>query len=178
MRNKNQLLFGGSIILFGLIILLGNLFRISIWSFIWPLLLIGIGVFLIFHRQNLQGKSHVKYGFVLNIKRSGIWEIDNREFWQFASDIRLDFTSAVIPDGDWIWQFNGFAHEIKLHVPSNVAVALTTHAFVTEKNIEGDREDLIFIPLEWKTDNFDTSNNRLTLIANGFVVNSHVIKIE
>ena len=178
MRNNKQLLLGGSILIFGLIILLGNIFKISLWSFIWPILLIAFGVYIIFRQRNIQDHSDISFRFTSNMKRSGKWVVNSGEYWRFVSELNLDLTEADIPEGENVWRIFGFVNEIRLRVPSNLAVAITAHAFVNEKNINGEKEDLIFVPLEWYSENYNDSSNRFRIEANGFVVDTRIITID
>jgi len=174
MRNNGQLILGGSILLFGLIILLGNLLDISLWAFIWPIILIALGIFIIFRQRNNGGHSEISFSFASNMNRTGQWKINSGEFWRFVTDLDLDFTNAEIPEGEHVWKIFGFVHEIRLRVPSNLAVSVSTHAFVNEKKINGECEDLIFVPMKWQSENFNNSPNKFRIEATGFVVDTRI----
>jgi len=178
MRNRSQLVFGGAILFFGLILLVGNLFNISLWRFIWPLVLISLGLIMIFRQQKGKGLSKTYYGFARDINRVGSWDIQEGEFWHFAGDFDLDFTDVKIPPGEHVWRLFGFVHEIRLRVPAGTAVSFSSHAFVTEKKVNGDSEDLFLVPFHWKTEGYDNASNKFRIEANGFVVDSRISQVD
>ena len=176
MRNKGQLFLGAGVLFFGLLLLIGNLLDLSIWRFIWPLGLIAIGVLIILRQQSSKDGVVANFGFARDINRHGTWEVNNAEFWNFAADLDLDLTSVTIPEGQYHWKLFGFVHEIQLRVPTDIGVALTTHAFVTEKKINGDKEDLILVPLNWQTESYKSASNKFYIEATGFVVDVKIIE--
>ncbi len=178
MRNKGQLILGGSILVFGFTILIGNLLDISIWRFIWPLLLIGLGVLIIFRQARDKDGTEAYFAFARDIIPKGELEAGNAEYWHFAGDLKIDFTKVTIPEGEHHWRLYGFVHELRLQVPPDVGVSVSTNAFVTDKKIGGDKEDLILVPLEWRSAAYDTSPNKLHIEATGFVVDVRVKEVD
>ena len=178
MRNKGQLILGGSVLIFGFIFLIGNLLDISIWRFVWPLLLIGLGVLIIFRQGRGKGDTEAYFAFARDIKPRGELQVGNAEYWHFAGDVIIDFAKVTIPEGEHFWKFYGFVHELRLNVPPDVGVAVSTNAFITEKKIGGDKEDLILVPLEWKSAAYDTAPNKLHIEATGFVVEVRVKEVD
>ena len=108
MRNKGQLIFGGIILVFGLLLLIGNLLDIALWRFIWPLCLIAIGFFIIFRQQKGRDHTNTYFGFARDINLMGPWDVKDAEYWHFAADLDLDLTNAEIPDGEHLWRLYGF----------------------------------------------------------------------
>jgi lia operon protein LiaF len=177
MRNKGQLILGAGVLFFGLLLLIANFLGLSIWRFIWPMVLIAIGVLIILRQQSSKkDETDTTFGFARDITRHGTWEINNTDFWHFAADLDLDLTKAIIPEGQHQWKLYGFVHEIRLRVPKEVGVAVSTHAFVTEKKINGENEDLILMPLNWQSENYKSAANKFNIEANGFVVDVRIIE--
>ena len=178
MKNNGQLVLGGSIIIFGLLILLGTLFNISLWKFIWPLILIALGIFLIFRQRKIVDQSDFSIHFAGNLKRKGQWVVTSGEHWGFFSNLNLDFTNAEFQEGEHVWKIHGFVNEIRLRVPSKAAVAVSANAFVNEKTIDGDKEDMVLVPLEWHSDNYNNSPNKFRIEAYGFVVDTRITTFD
>ena len=178
MRNNGQLVLGGSILIIGLLILLETLFNITVWKIIWPLILIFLGIFIIVRKRNIVDDSDFSFHFVGNLKRKGQWITHSSEHWGFVSDINLDFTSAEIKDGENVWKIFGFVNELRLRIPKNSAVAVSASAFVNEKNINGNKEEMVLVPFKWHSDNYYDSPNQFRIEAYGFVVNTRITTLD
>ena len=178
MRNKGQLILGGIVLLFGLFLLIGNLLNLNLWKFFWPLALMAIGVFVIFRQGKAKEGTMTYFSFARGVNRSGEWEIHDAEYWNFAADFDLDLTQANIPAGEAHWRAFGFVNELRLRISPVAGVSVTTHAFVTEKKIDGNKEDLFLVPLEWQSDNFETASEKFYLELNGFVSQVRIIKVD
>jgi predicted membrane protein len=168
MRNKSQLVLGGGVLLFGLLLLISNLFDFDLWRFFWPLALISIGVFVIFRQTKTRDETMAYFGFARDINRYTEWEIQDAEYWNFVADFDLDLSQASFPEGEAHWKAFGFVNELRLKIPSHIGAAVTTHAFFTERRIDGNKEDLILIPMDWQSDNFETAGEKLFIELNGF----------
>ena len=174
MRNKGQLILGAAVVTFGLILLLFNLLNISIWRFVWPILLIAVGVLVILRQQRDKGDIITQFGFVRDIKCRNSWNVNNSEYWHFVADVDIDFSQATFDEGKYHWQLYGFVHEIRLRIPDDVGVMLTTNAILTEKKINGTSESSILVPMNWRSKNFETSIKKFQLTAIGFVIDVRI----
>jgi len=178
MRNKGQFFFGGAVLLFGILLLISNLFELNLWRFFWPLALISIGVFVLVRQSKTRDDTQAYFGFARNVNRYGEWEIADTEFWYFASDFKLDLAQAKIPPGEAHWRAFGFVNELRIRFPEHIGVSVNAHAMVTENKIMGAKEDLFLTPLNWRSENFEGASEKLYIELNGFVCEVRINQIN
>ena len=131
MRNKGQLIIGLVIVLIGVSLLVGNLFHVNLWDFLWPLVLIGLGVWLLLRPQTVRTGTKVQQRLLGDIRRRGAWQVTDEEFWILVGDVKLDMTTADIPQGETLIRTYGFVDSVKLIVPEGIGVSVSSTAFVT-----------------------------------------------
>jgi len=126
MKNRGLLIFGGVLILLGILSLIENIFHIDFGAYFFPLILIGIGVWLLV-RPRLEAPGRLR--FIGDMNRSGPWEVTEEEHTVFVGDTRMDFTQATLPEGETRIVLNGFVGDIRVIVPRDMAVRLLCHGF-------------------------------------------------
>ena len=175
MDKKWLLIIGGMAILYGIILLMGRLFNFNGWAFFFPLLLIGLGIWVILRPHMLGTHGQVQTRLLGDIVRSGSWQVVPEEIWFGIGDVHLDFTQAVIPDGETTITIFGFVNDIRAIVPEGVGIKLHCSAFVTESRVYDSKESTIFMPLDRTTDDYDACTRKVIIRTNHFVVD---IKIK
>jgi len=178
MENKGRLVFGGGLILLGLILLIGVLTNIDIWTFFWPIFLIGLGLWLIFRPSFLKERGGLIFRPLADIKRNGEWVVDDQEIWIFVGDVDLDLTRAIFPSDEAKIRIFGFVGEVNLLVPEKVGVTVNSNAFVTDAKVLGEEVDNIFVPYSWSSRNYLLSEHRLALETNMFVASIKVNQLQ
>ncbi|HBY06320.1 MAG TPA: hypothetical protein DEH22_00460, partial [Chloroflexi bacterium] len=78
---KSEIVFGSVILGVGVLLLLGALFHIDVWSLICPAGLIVIGVLLIYRTQKAPDSGNVKIRFVGDMRLTGNWHVQAEETW-------------------------------------------------------------------------------------------------
>ena len=114
MDRKWLLGIGALVIVYGLFLLLGQLFHFNGWAFFFPLLLIALGVWLILRPRMIGPKGNVKTRLLGDIDFSGDWQVTPSEIWLAIGDIHLDFTQTHVPEGETTITIYGFINDIKL----------------------------------------------------------------
>ncbi len=170
MRNQGQLIFGGFLLLIGVMLLLGNLFQVNIWSFCWPIGLILLGVWLVVRPRMISSGSRFDYRFLGNFNRSGKWEVSNEELWAFIGEVRLDLREALIPSGETTINIYCFIGDIELSLPTDSGLSITATGFITDSTIGGHKQDSLLIPVKWESQNYSTADRKLHLAITGFII--------
>jgi predicted membrane protein len=165
-----QIVTGVVLILLGIIALLNQVFPdLRIGRFIGPLLLIGLGVFLILRPRIAKQSVIVKIPVLGDVRRTGAWEVTDHEFWWFVGGNRLDFTEAIFPKGEALIKIFGFVTETTIILPEDVGLRLESSAFLTDyKGMRGKQERFLS-PLEDQSSNYFAVDKRVNLQTFAFV---------
>ena len=174
MRNKGQLVFGLVIVLVGVTLLIGNLFHVNVWSFIWPLAFIALGAWLLLHPPTVRSGARVQHRLLGDIRRRGEWQVTDEEFWVLVGDIKLDMTDAEIPQGETLIRTYGFVGSVKLIVPEGIGVSASSTAFVTDAKILGHKQENFLTPLHSISDDYEVAERKIRLECSAFVADLKV----
>ena len=164
---RNQVIFGAMLLGLGLLLLLGAVLKINVWSLMCPLLLIAAGVWLLLKPRLEDMPFNLR--LVGNIRRQGTWQVGPEDIWLFVGDVVLDMSEAVIPDGETDLKIQGFVGSVKLRVPQGIGIALNSSAFVTDVTMEGRKQNSFITPVIEKSAEYDTSVKKLNLETLHFV---------
>jgi len=174
MRNKGQLIVGLVIVLIGLTLLVGNLLHVNLWDFFWPLVLIGLGVWMLLRPRTVRTGTKVQQRLLGDIRRSGGWQVTDEEFWILIGDLKLDMSSAQIPEGETLIRTYGFVGDVKLVVPEGVGVSVSSTAFVTDSKVLGRKQDTFLATFRFASDNYETAERKIRLESTAFVTDLRI----
>jgi len=167
MKNRGLLIFGGVLILLGILSLIENIFHIDFGAYFFPLILIGIGVWLLV-RPRLEAPGRLR--FIGDMNRSGPWEVTEEEHTVFVGDTRMDFTQATLPEGETRIVLNGFVGDIRVIVPRDMAVRLLCQGFTHTIHWFGSHQDNFLTSYDASTvPDYGQAARRLCLDVNYFV---------
>ena len=169
MSNRGQLIAGVAIIVVGMIILIGNVFNINLWSICWPTALIFLGVWLLVGPRLRRNGPEVTILPIADVRRDETWDISDEDFWLFVGDIDLDLTQAEIPLGETRFQVYGFAGDVELQVPADVGVAISCVAFVSTIKAFGDVQEKFLVSQSSTSDNYATADRKIRVNVTCFV---------
>ncbi|MBN2678297.1 MAG: cell wall-active antibiotics response protein [Anaerolineaceae bacterium] len=174
MDRKWLLIIGGLAIIYGTLLLLGQVFNFNGWALFFPLLLIALGVWLILRPRTLGPSGQVQTRLLGDIIRSGAWQVVPEEIWLAIGDIHLDLSQASIPEGETTITVFGFVNDIRVTVPDGVGIALHCSAFVSDLKMYDDKETTLFMPLDRKSDDYDACPRKVIIRTNHFVADIKV----
>lgn len=162
MVNTSQKYIGWILIGFGLVILMDKLLDISLWHTIWPLVFIGLGVWLL--TRSKQTKSDVVTRKIFgDINRSGSWKLANEEILFGIGDVNLDLTRAEIPQGETNLRIMGLIGDVDFVLPQNLGVSVTTKGLIIESKILGNHQEKFFSSTNTQSKNFTQSKKQLMI---------------
>lgn len=168
-HNRGQVVFGTIIILLGVFFLLGNLFQVNIGRFFWPLVLIGLGVWLMAQPRLAGPDTAVTQRFFGEIDRRGPWLVENESFQMFISDVALDLTKADIPDGETRLRFSAFVSDVELFLPEDVGIAVNASGFVNEMKLDEHKEESFLGPIRYQTEDYKLAQRRVRIDTSAFI---------
>jgi lia operon protein LiaF len=161
MRNRGQLIFGGLIILFGIFLLLNNLFQINLWAYCWPAALIFIGVWL-FVGPRFSGPDRDTNVLLLgDLRRNGFWTARSQDIWIGIGDVDLDYSQAELPVGETKLRIYSLIGDLDLVVPHDLGVSLDINGAVTDAKLAGGKEESFFGTVEYTSPDFLAAPKRL-----------------
>jgi predicted membrane protein len=164
-----QIIIGISLLVLGLFALLEVLTGVDLWGLIFPLLLIGIGILLIF-RPRVAGKQiQVETPILGDVRKKGAWQVAEHEIWLLVGTTRLDFTNAEFTDGEGQIKLFGFVNDLKIILPADVALRIYSSSFVSEFKAPEGKQERIMSELSYETPGYETAEKRVRIQALGFV---------
>lgn len=172
MRNRGQMLIGIVVILFGLMILISNLFKVDVGLWCWPTALIFLGIWLLLRPRFVGPDTAVQARVFGPIRRSGAWQVADEEIWLFVGDVRLDLTQAEIPPGKTQIRVFALVGDVRLDVPDGVGVSVSSTAFVTEVNLFGQKHQNFVMTTRLTSDDYETAEYTVDLEATCLVANA------
>jgi len=165
-----QVASGILLIVFGLFSLVNQLFPdLRIGRYTWPLILIGLGIFVIVRPRMAGPDLIVQIPILGDMRNSGAWEVTRHEIWWFVGSNRLDFSEAVFPEGEGKIKIIGFVNDINIIVPEDVGLKVVSTAFVNDyKGLQGKQERFLST-LDEQSLNFTTAEKRVIVESIAFV---------
>jgi predicted membrane protein len=176
--NKAQLIVGVFLILLGLTLLFEAVLDIQIWAYIWPLVLIGLGVWLLLRPHLPNSDVLVRQKLLGDIHRRGLWQVTDEEIWSWVGSVDLDMVRAGIPSGETQIRIFSFIGDVSMRVPADVGVAVSANGLVTEIRVLGHREDRVLAPFEIASPNYETAESKIRLEMFNFVGTLRVNQLE
>ncbi len=165
-----QIILGILLIFFGLISLLDTLFvDIDFSRFVWPLILIGLGVLVIFRTQAVRKDVAFQVPVFGDKRSSGDWEVSNQEIWWFVGSNHLDFTDAIFPERDMTIRIIGFVNDLKIIIPEDVGLHLTANAFFSDYDGLDRKEERFLNMLEDQMNNYHAADKRIRIETIAFI---------
>jgi predicted membrane protein len=178
MRNQAQLIFGGIIIFIGTLALLSNLFNVDFGGFFLPAVLILIGILIIFRPRSLSPGTGFNFRFLGDVIRKGEWKVSSEEMWFFLGSLKLDMSQADIPLGETSYRVFSFLGDVRLVIPENVGVSISSFSFITDARLLGERFSGFITPLEWSTNGYEESERKIRIERVSFLGNLRVWPVE
>ena len=178
MYNKQQAFIGIVIVLIGVMFLIGNIFDIDVGSLCFPTVLIATGILLLLRPHLFDPKTPGRLRLLGDVRRRGAWQVTEEEIWNGIGNVRLDMTNADVPTGETQIRVYNFVGDVRLFVPEDVGVLVSSTAFVTEARVLGQRQDYFLTPFELSSDNYETAERRVRLEILSFVGSLRVRQVQ
>jgi hypothetical protein len=170
MRKQWQVLVGLALILVGLTLLVGVLFRVNVWTFCWPAGLIALGGWLLLRPALARSGTRVRVHPLADVRRKGAWDVGNEEIWILVGDVRLDFSEASLAEGESTIKLFGLVGEVTLIVPEGVPVSVSSYAILTDGRAYGKKLEQFVTPFQVESEGYSEATARVR-IEGYFVVN-------
>ena len=177
MNSQRQLILAVVIIAVGLVFLIGNVFDVDIWTVFWPTLLILLGLGLLLRPQIVSQDTAVRQKLIGDIRRDGVWQVTDEQFWVGVGDITLDMKDAKIPVGETRIRVWSFVSPVRMLVPPDIGVSVSSTAFVTDARIFERKRESILAPFHTVSDDYETAEKKIYLEVTSFVGDLRVRRV-
>ena len=171
---KWQIVLGSILIMMGLFSLVETVFEVNMWHYLFPFLLVGLGLLLILRPRIAKPGVQVLTPILGDIRREGTWEVGELEIWSIVGTNRLDFTDAVFSDNMVNIKMIGFVLDARITVPNDVGLSVETASFVTELKSNEGKEERIFNSIEYQSPNYLEAEKKVNIQTIGFVTEIRV----
>jgi len=164
-----QIIFGLVLITAGAVSLVEVLFDVDLSPFIWPLILIGLGTWLILRPRLVEPGVQVEFQLFGDIEKTGIWEAKDHEIWSFVGSPQLDFSNALFSQGESTIRLFGFVSEVAIILPEDVGLNLESTAFLTDYQGLDRKEERFFSSIKHQSPQFSDMEKRVNIQVAAFV---------
>jgi uncharacterized membrane protein YhaH (DUF805 family) len=169
MQNRTTFVIGIGLVTLGVIAIFNTLFQINLWSILLPLLLIGLGVFIVFRPKTLDANTNLVFKPLGDIDYSGNWLVSPQEIWFIVGDAELDFSQAVIPDGITHIKLISFVGDVRIRESQSAGLQVSSKAFVTDSKVHGHKQDYFLSPLKYTSPQFENQSKKIVIDSWFFV---------
>jgi lia operon protein LiaF len=163
MRNQVLTFVGATILLVGLISLIGAIFDVDTGRLVCPILVILLGVGLLLRPRMLPASTTFDAKLLGDVRRRGAWQVADEELWVLVGDVRLDLTEAEVPAGETTIRLFGIVGDVVVIVPQDVGISISSTCVATEARIFDQRYNRVFAPFTFISDGYDSAERKLHL---------------
>ena len=169
MKNKSAVLIGSALIILGAFSIIDILFDINLWSFIFPLILIGLGVLILLRPKTTPEGSNYLFRFINESDKLHSWTVEPAEYWSFVGNMNLDFSEAIIPEGETFINMVSFVNELDIILPTDSGFKLKARGFVHDTNVKDNKEDHLLAVFEYETPDYKNQTRKINIQTLSFV---------
>ena len=153
----------------GAFFLIDNVFGINLWTLIFPIILIGLGVLILFRPKTLPGGSNFILRFINETDISRQRTIEPSEYVSFVSNMKLDFSKTIIPDGETIINMYSFVSDLDIILPTDAGLKVKARGFVHDTKVKGQKEDHLLAAFEYETPDYRNQTRKIFVQTLSFV---------
>ena len=176
MRNQGQLIFAVVLILLGAMFMVGNIFDVNVWRLAWPVGIILFGLWLLFLPRSSASDTSTQVP-IGNFRRKGDWQVADEDILLGIGDVVLDMTSAEIPLGETRIRVWGFVADIKLTLPQDVGLSVSSNGLFTEVKGLGKKREGFTATLRVNSDNYEDAERKIRLEASYFIADVKIKQV-
>jgi predicted membrane protein len=178
-RFGGRLLAGIIIIFLGLLFLLGNLYpefdAARYLGKLWPLIIIIIGLYLIFHQARRRhhifiggssGRNRVFGDIDLDYSNK---EIGNADASQIVGDLKIDYSGGHLKPGINHFTISMIVGDTLLIIPAAFPLRISARTILGDIQIDGQRQEGFLPRLEHLDSNYHTAESKLFITINSII---------
>jgi len=161
MSARGQILVGGVLVAAGLLALMDLWLDISLWPLLFPLLLIGLGVWVLRRPQSVAAGTRVTQRLLGDVRRRQ--SVGDEDIFVLLGDVKIDWSASLWPETPVTVWVSSLLGDIRIRVPEGVAVSVNSRAALGTLRLDGRKRDASFALIHVQTDDYGTAAHRLDL---------------
>jgi len=163
MRKQGLLVFGLALIVLGVLGVLGGVLDIRWGAWFWPLVLIGLGAWMILRPRMLPEGVTVTQKVLGDVKREGVWQVVNEDIAMVLGDARLDLSQAEMPDGETSIAVSHLLGDAKVKLPEGIELDLTVNELIPDVKVFDAKYEGFGTPVHVVTPGYEAAQKKLKL---------------
>jgi len=178
--SQRRNLFGLALIIIGAVLLLHNL-DVEVFRYVWPLIIILVGVYLIYRSTNKSSGASKLSEFRIfgDSSHTGFSdEIDGADISHFIGDARIDLSGAKLKPGVNKMNIATFIGDIRVTVPPGMAVSADCSAMFSDIQAFDRKEGGVFLSVRQKSADYDAADRKLHISCATFIGDITVTRIK
>jgi predicted membrane protein len=169
MKNRTSVVIGAVLVVIGIFAIFNSIFHINLWNYIFPLLIIAFGVFIITRESSISENTKFIFKFIGEITKNGYWQVSSQEIWCFVGDMTFDFRQAEFPEGETEIKIIGFVTDIDVIKSDSAALKFNGNSFISSSKVNGDKQDHFLSPFVFQDSEYTLTNKKVNLKVWSFV---------
>lgn len=151
-----------------ILLAIGALFLASgNFGLVLAVILLSLGYFIIrskqFHKDDNYSQKHSVLESIRWNKEP--WVLENSSIWSVVGEINLDLSLAIADEAETTLVFQGVIGDIDILVSEDIGVAVQSSILIGQTITTTRREAGLMNKLNWKSDNYDTSPQKVNLMV-------------
>ncbi|GIP31069.1 cell wall-active antibiotics response protein LiaF [Paenibacillus sp. J2TS4] len=157
----------------GLLFIMGDKMTIVV-----ALIFISLGLFYFKSKQQHKESNYrQKQRIIDSIKYDkGPWVLNNMSLWCVIGELHMDLSLAILEEKEVTVVLQGVISDIDLIVPEDIGVSIESSVLFGQIDVPYRKEEGILNKLDWKSPNYDTSENKVKFVIS-YVVADVDIKV-
>ena len=172
---KWQFFFGLFLLSMGVFALIKVIFNVDIWIFLWPLILIGIGLIIVLRPKLAGNDTKVTMILVGDIQRKAEWKLVTEEYWLTVGKVTLDLSMAIVPDGENLQKVYLSVGDVVLRVPETIGIQVETNAIVSSIKTKAKEQSGFFQTNSFFSPEYEQKDKKVKVVIFG-IVNSVIVE--
>ena len=161
MQTRTIVYVGVGLIVLGVLSLISNLTGLNFWMFCFPVGLIALGLLVILRPRMTRDGAPVHFELLGDIRRGGAWQVETEELWSVIGETKLDFSQAVLPEGETTLRVYNLIGDVSLTVPPGLGLVLNADTVLSTINWFGAKRDHFLSGSELSTPAYAQAERRL-----------------
>ena len=159
MNARGQILLGAVLVAAGLLALLDHWFDISLWPLVFPLLLIGLGVWVLKRPESVAPGTRVTQRLLGDVSRRET--VGDEDIFVLLGDVKIDWSASLWPEAPVTVWVSNLLGDIRIKVPEGVGVSISSRAALGTLRFNGRKQEASFALVHEQTDDYETAVHRL-----------------
>jgi lia operon protein LiaF len=182
-RSRLNHLFWGSALLATGILLQGNKLEYfsvglsEVWSWVWPILIIYIGLSFMLKKNHLmsirkdedelnykESESEMRKHLVGDLKIGNEpWQLEDMQIWMGVGETDVNLTKAILPEGETILNVSGWIGEITILVPQDMDIKANVNLRLGDATLFSHQQAGSGRFLSYKSLDYETAKKKVNL---------------